>query len=104
MASGQVSLAIFWGMKLMSGRQSNRKPREVGCWLSTFLRELVSMPKRHIGVFLIATALLVLLEVELTEGLASPPYSGGAGRDAVPVSRMDGMVVQSTTSVNPWRR
>jgi len=68
MASGQVSLAIFWGMKLMSGRHSNRKPREVGCWLSTFLRELVSMPKRHIGVFLIATALLVLLEVELTEG------------------------------------
>ncbi len=30
--------------------------------VSAFLRELVSMPKRHIVVF------LVLLEVELTEG------------------------------------
>ncbi len=37
-------------------------------WLCAFFRELVSMPRRHIFVFLVATVLLVLLEVELTEG------------------------------------
>ncbi len=52
----------------MNGNQSNREPGEVGGWLSAFLRELVSMPKRHIVVFLVTTALLVLLEVELREG------------------------------------
>ncbi len=52
----------------MSGNQPDREPRPVSGWLSAFLRELVSMPKRHIVVFLVTTALLVLLEVELTEG------------------------------------
>jgi len=52
----------------MSGNSSKRKPGEVGGWLSAFLRELVPMPKRHIVVFFITTVLLVLLEVELTEG------------------------------------
>jgi len=37
-------------------------------WLSSFLKELVSMPRRHMIVFFIAATLLVLLEVELTEG------------------------------------
>ena len=37
-------------------------------WLRVFLREVVTMPRQHVIVFLIATVLLVLLEVELTEG------------------------------------
>ncbi|MFB3070947.1 MAG: hypothetical protein ACE1ZK_02655 [Nitrospirales bacterium] len=52
----------------MSGNQSNRESGEDGTWLSAFFRELVSMPKRHIVVFFITTVLLVLLEVEITEG------------------------------------
>lgn len=52
----------------MNGNPSDRKPGQVGGWVSVFLRELLSMPRRHIVVFLITTVLLVLLEVELTEG------------------------------------
>ena len=52
----------------MNGNQSDRKPGHVGGWVLAFLRELLSMPRRHIVVFLITTVLLVLLEVELTEG------------------------------------
>lgn len=37
-------------------------------WLASFLKEVVSMPRRHMIVFFIAATLLVLLEVELTEG------------------------------------
>ncbi|HBP88615.1 MAG TPA: hypothetical protein PKK23_21095 [Nitrospirales bacterium] len=37
-------------------------------WLALFLKELVSMPRKHIVVFLIFTVLLVLLEIEVTEG------------------------------------
>lgn len=37
-------------------------------WLATFLREVISMPRRHMLVFLVATLLLVVVEVELTEG------------------------------------
>ncbi len=37
-------------------------------WLTSFLKELVSMPRRHMIVFFITATLLVLLEVELTEG------------------------------------
>ena len=58
----------FEERKYMNENQSNREPGEVGGWLSAFLRELLSMPKRHIVVFLISTVLLILLEVELTEG------------------------------------
>ena len=46
---------------------SNQQSDQAG-WLSLFLKELVSMPRKHIVVFLISTVLLVLLEVELTEG------------------------------------
>jgi len=37
-------------------------------WLATFLREVISMPRRHMLVFLVATLLLVVVEVEFTEG------------------------------------
>lgn len=37
-------------------------------WLAAFLREVISMPRRHMLVFLVATLLLVVVEVELTEG------------------------------------
>lgn len=37
-------------------------------WLASFLKELVSMPRRHMIVFVITATLLVLLEVEVTEG------------------------------------
>lgn len=47
--------------------QSNPEPKQRG-WLSTFICELVRMPRQHIVVFLFATVLLVLLEVEITEG------------------------------------
>lgn len=47
--------------------QSIREPKQRG-WLSAFICELVRMPRRHIVVFLFATVLLVLLEVEITEG------------------------------------
>lgn len=47
--------------------QANREPKQPG-WLSAFLSELVRMPRRHFIVFLITTVLMVLLEVELTEG------------------------------------
>lgn len=36
-------------------------------WLSSFLKELVSMPRRHMIVFVIATLLLILLEVEISQ-------------------------------------
>ena len=52
----------------MNGTQSDRDPGQDSGWVSAFLRELFSMPKRHIVVFLITTAVLILLEVELTEG------------------------------------
>lgn len=45
----------------------NRESKQ-DSWLASFLKELVSMPRRHIFVFLISAILLVLLEVELTEG------------------------------------
>ncbi len=48
-------------------KHSNQQPEQAG-WLTFFLKELVSMPRRHMIVFLIATVLLVLLEVEITEG------------------------------------
>ena len=37
-------------------------------WLATFLREVITMPRRHMLVFLVATLLLVVVEVEFTEG------------------------------------
>ncbi len=37
-------------------------------WLAAFVREVISMPRRHVVVFLVATLLLVVVEVELVEG------------------------------------
>jgi len=37
-------------------------------WFAAFLREVISMPRRHVLVFLVATVLLVVVEVELVEG------------------------------------
>lgn len=46
---------------------SNQQSDQAG-WLSLFLKELARMPRKHIVVFLIFTVLLVLLEIEVTEG------------------------------------
>ena len=37
-------------------------------WLVSFFREVISMPRRHVLVFLVATVLLVVVEIELVEG------------------------------------
>jgi hypothetical protein len=37
-------------------------------WLASFFREVISMPRRHVLVFLVATLLLVVVEVEVIEG------------------------------------
>lgn len=37
-------------------------------WLASFFREVISMPRRHMLVFLVATVLLVVVEIELVEG------------------------------------
>jgi len=49
-------------------KQKKERGIEHSGWLRAFFRELFTMPRRHIFVFLIATVLLILLEVELTEG------------------------------------
>jgi threonine/homoserine/homoserine lactone efflux protein len=38
-------------------------------WLARFLRELATMPRRHVIVFMLATILMLVLEIELTEGV-----------------------------------
>lgn len=43
------------------------QPRGKPTWMGAFLRELFSMPRRHVLVFLIATLVLVFLEVEFME-------------------------------------
>lgn len=37
-------------------------------WVMAFLHELFAMPRRHMLVFLLATILLILVEVEVIEG------------------------------------
>lgn len=37
-------------------------------WFAAFVREVIGMPRRHILVFLVATVLLVIVEVEVVEG------------------------------------
>lgn len=60
----QPSSWEMWGQNMTRSNQHSGKPG----WLTSFLKELVSMPRRHMIVFFIAAVLLVLLEVELTEG------------------------------------
>jgi hypothetical protein len=43
-------------------------PRHKSTWIGAFFREVLSMPRRHVVVFLVATVVLVILEVEFTEG------------------------------------
>lgn len=44
------------------------QPKKSDGWLASFFREVISMPRRHGLVFLVATVLLVVVEVELVEG------------------------------------
>jgi len=44
------------------------QPKKSDGWLASFFREVISMPRRHVSVFLFATVLLVVVEVELVEG------------------------------------
>lgn len=37
-------------------------------WVRAFLREVLAMPRRHVLVFLLATILLIVVEVEVIEG------------------------------------
>ncbi len=37
-------------------------------WVGAFLREVLTMPRRHVLVFLFATILLIIIEVEVIEG------------------------------------
>jgi hypothetical protein len=37
-------------------------------WMAAFMKELFTMPRRHVVVFLVATLLLIILEVEFVEG------------------------------------
>ena len=37
-------------------------------WLASFFSEVISMPRRHVLVFLVVTVLLVVVEVEVVEG------------------------------------
>ncbi len=37
-------------------------------WVSAFLRKVFTMPRRHMLVFLLATILLIIVEVEVIEG------------------------------------
>lgn len=37
-------------------------------WVRAFLREVLTMPRRHVLVFLLATTLLIIMEVEVIEG------------------------------------
>lgn len=72
---------------------SNQQSEQAG-WLSVFLKELVSMPRRHTIVFLIAPVLLVLLEVEITKGMACSPHFGNCGSYAAFLPDMGSMAVQ----------
>lgn len=44
------------------------QPKERAGWLASFFREVISMPRRHVLVFLLATVLLIIVEVEVIEG------------------------------------
>ncbi len=37
-------------------------------WVRAFLQEVLTMPRRHVLVFLFATILLIIMEVEVIEG------------------------------------
>lgn len=37
-------------------------------WLTAFLQEVLAMPRKHVLVFLVATILLIVVQVEVIEG------------------------------------
>lgn len=37
-------------------------------WLTAFLQEVLAMPRKHVLVFLAATVLLIVVQVEVVEG------------------------------------
>ena len=37
-------------------------------WLTAFLHEVLAMPRKHVLVFLVATVLLIVVQVEVIEG------------------------------------
>lgn len=37
-------------------------------WLTAFLQEVLEMPRKHVLVFLAATVLLIVVQVEVVEG------------------------------------
>jgi hypothetical protein len=64
------------------------RSRRTSTWIGAFLREVFSMPRRHIIVFLIVTLVFVILEVEFMGGLAPHSYPGGSGRDGLSLLTM----------------
>lgn len=42
--------------------------KEKDDWLAAFFREVITMPRRHVLVFVVVTILLVVVEIELVEG------------------------------------
>jgi uncharacterized membrane protein YoaT (DUF817 family) len=36
-------------------------------WVKAFLQEVITMPRRHVAVFLLATILLILVDVEVVD-------------------------------------
>lgn len=50
------------------GARRMEQSKERDGWLAAFFREVISMPRRHVLVFLVATVLFVVVEVELVEG------------------------------------
>lgn len=58
----------YHGLEELEGKGTENSLEARPGWLKSFFRELVTMPRRHVVVFILATVLLVLLEVELTEG------------------------------------
>jgi uncharacterized membrane protein len=53
---------------IVRGQESMEQSKKRDGWLATFLREVISMPRRHVLVFVVATLLLVIVEIELVEG------------------------------------
>ncbi|MDP2381495.1 MAG: hypothetical protein Q8N00_01690 [Nitrospirota bacterium] len=53
---------------IVRGQERMEQPKKSDGWLATFLREVISMPRRHMLVFVVATLLLVVVEIELVEG------------------------------------
>ena len=68
--------------------------------ISAFLRELMSMPRRHIVVFFYHDCITRPFGSGTNVRVASHPHSGAAGRDAVPVPLVDGGAVQAEVRVN----